>query len=191
MTVKSAKGPVWEGMRRHIKENIKHCTEDDLADFKRRNVERTGRELGIVAPSEVLMEVAERRTSLVPYPESEVVLRRLREMGLKPYVVSNWDVLLVEVLKDLGWMRYFDGVIGSGVVGVEKPDPRIFEEALRVGGVGRARAIHVGNDPISDIRGASEVGIDTVLVDRGGNIEAPEATFAIPDLDGLPSLLVG
>jgi putative hydrolase of the HAD superfamily len=168
LTVERATGPVWEGMRRHIKENIKHRTEDDLADFKRRNVERTARELGIVAPSEILIEVAERRTSLVPYPESEAVLRRLREMGLKPYVVSNWDVLLVEVLKDLGWMRYFDGVIASGVVGVEKPDPRIFEEALRVSGVGRERAIHVGNDPISDIRGAAGVGIDTVLVDRRG-----------------------
>jgi putative hydrolase of the HAD superfamily len=112
-------------------------------------------------------------------------------MGIKPYVVSNWDVLLVEVLKDLGWMRYFDGVIASGVVGVEKPDPRIFEEALRVSGVERERAIHVGNDPISDIRGAAEVEIDTVLVDRRGNIEAPEATFTIPDLDGLPGLLEG
>jgi putative hydrolase of the HAD superfamily len=112
-------------------------------------------------------------------------------MGLKPYVVSNWDVLLVEVLKDLGWMRYFDGVIASGVVGVEKPDPRIFEEALRVSGVASERAIHVGNDPISDIRGAAEAGIDTVLVDRRGNIEVPEATFAIPDLDSLPGLLEG
>ena len=191
LTVERARGPVWEGMRQHIKENVKYCTEDDLADFKRRNVERTARELGIVAPSEVLIEVAGRRTSLVPYPESEVVLRRLREMGLKPYVVSNWDVLLVEVLKDLGWVCYFDGVIASGAVGVEKPDSRIFEEALRVSGVGRERAIHVGNDPISDIRGASEVGIDTVLVDRGGNIEAPEATYVIPDLDGLPGLLEG
>ena len=137
------------------------------------------------------MAAAERRTSYVPYPESEAVLRRLREMGINPYVVSNWDVLLVEVLKDLGWMRYFDGVIASGVVGVEKPDPRIFEEALRVSGVERERAIHVGNDPISDIRGAAEVEIDTVLVDRRGNIEAPEATFTIPDLDGLPGLLEG
>jgi putative hydrolase of the HAD superfamily len=191
LTVERATGSVWEGMRRHIKENIKHRTEDDLADFKRRNAELTARELGIVAPSEVLMEVVERRISYVPYPESEAVLRRLREMGFKLYVVSNWDVLLVEVLKDLGWMRYFDGVVASGVVGVEKPEPRIFEEALRVSGVGREHAIHVGNDPILDVRCAAEVGIDTVLVDRRGNIEAPEATFAIPDLNGLPGLLEG
>ena len=189
LTVERASGPVWGGVRRHIKENIQHRTKDDLADFKRRNAELTARELGIVAPSDVLMEVAERRTSYVPYPESEAVLRRLREMELKPYVVSNWDVLLVEVLEELGWMRYFDGVITSGVAGVEKPDPRIFEEALRVSGVGKERAIHVGNDPISDVRGAAAVGIDTVLVDRRGNIEAPEATFAIPNLGGLPELL--
>ena len=55
----------------------------------------------------------------------------------------------------------------------------------------RERAIHVGKDPISDIRGAAEVGIDTVLVDRRGNLEAPEATFTIPDLEGLLSLLKG
>jgi putative hydrolase of the HAD superfamily len=109
LTVERATGPVGEGMRRHIKENVKHSTEDDLADFKRRDAELTARELGIVAPSEVLMEVANHRTSYVPYPESEAVLRRLREMGLKTYVVSNWDVRLVEVLEDFGWMWYFDG----------------------------------------------------------------------------------
>ena len=140
LTVEKATGPVYENMRRHIKESSKHRTADDLADFKRRNLERTARELGIVAPSEVLMEVAKRRTSYVPYPESEDVLRRLREMGIKVYVVSNCNVLLVEVLEDLGWMGYFDGVIASGEVGVEKPDPRIFEEALRVSGVGRVRS---------------------------------------------------
>jgi hypothetical protein len=30
-----------------------------------------------------------------------------------------------------------------------------------------------------------------VLVDRRGNIKAPEATFVIPDLNGLPGLLEG
>jgi FMN phosphatase YigB (HAD superfamily) len=88
-----------------------------------------------------------------------------------------------------GWIGYFDGVIVSGVVGVEKPDPRIFEETPRVSGMGRESAIHVGNDPTSDIRGAAEVGIDTVLVDCKSNLEAPEATFTISDLYGLPSLL--
>jgi putative hydrolase of the HAD superfamily len=178
-------------MRRHIKENIKHRTEEELAGFKRRNAELTARELGIEAPTEVLTRVAERRISFNPYSDSEAVLRRLRGMGLKLYVVSNWDVQLLKVLKDLVWMRYFDGVVASAVLGVEKPDRKIFEEALRISGVSRDRAVHVGNDPITDIKGAAEAGIDTVLVDRRGNIEAPEATFVIPELSGLPGLLEG
>jgi FMN phosphatase YigB (HAD superfamily) len=107
------------------------------------------------------------------------------------YVVSNWDLGLFEVLEDLDWIRYFDGVVVSAVSGVEKPDPRLFEEALEASGVGRDRVVHVGNDPVTDIRGAAEAGIDTVLVDRKGNIAAPEATFVIPDLSELPDLVRG
>jgi putative hydrolase of the HAD superfamily len=76
-------------------------------------------------------------------------------------------------------------------LGVEKPDPRIFEEALRISGVREERVVHVGNDPVADIRGAAAAGIDTVLVDREGDIEAPEASFVIPDLNGLPEIVRG
>ena len=191
LTVEKATGPMREGLRRHTKENIKHRTARDLAGFKRRNAEMTARQLGIQAPSEVLTRVADRRISFNPYPESEAVLRRLREMGVGLYVVSNWDLQLVGVLENLGWMRYFDGITVSAVSGVEKPDPRLFEEALEVSGVGRNGAVHVGNDPIADIRGAAEAGIDSVLVDRSGNAEAPWALFVIPDLSWLPAVVEG
>ncbi len=191
LTVEKATGPVWESMRRHIKENVKHRTEESLASFRRRNARETAEELGIEAPEDVLVRVAERRISFRPYPESEAVLRRLAETGPRLYVVSNWDIQLLRVLEDLGWTRYFDGVVASAVLGVEKPAPEIFEEALRLGGVDRDRALHVGNDPVADVRGASEAGIDTVFVARKEGDEAPEATFAIPDLTGLPGILEG
>ena len=189
LTVERAERPVWEGLRRHIEENIEHRTEEDLAAFKRRNAQIIAGQLGIRAPANVLAGVAERRISFNPYPESEAVLRRLRETGVGMYVVSNWDLGLVEVLEDLDWMRYFDGLVVSAVSGVEKPDPRIFEEALEASGVERDRVVHVGNDPVTDIRGAAEAGIDTVLVDREGNVFAPEATFTIRDLGELPDVV--
>ena len=191
LTVESAKRPVREGLRRHIEKNIEHRTEEDLAGFKRRNAEITASTLGIRAPTDLLAAVADRRISFNPYPESEAVLRRLREMGVGMYVVSNWDLGLAGVLEDLGWMRYFDGLVVSAVSGVEKPDPRIFEEALEASGVDRHRVVHVGNDPVTDISGAAEVGIDTVLVDRRGNVFAPEATFVIHDLSELPDVVRG
>jgi putative hydrolase of the HAD superfamily len=191
LTAEKAAGPVWEGLRRHIEENIGYRTEEGLAGFKERNARMTAAEIGIEAPVEVLTEVGERRISFRPYSESEAVLRRLREMGAKVFAVSNWDIELANVLDDLGWGGYFDGVIASAVVGTEKPEGGIFEEALRVGGITRDRVIHVGNDPITDVEGASQAEIDTVLIDRTGKVEAPGATFALPDLNGLPGIVDG
>ena len=191
LTTEKAAGPVWGSLRRHIEGNIEHSTEEELAAFKRHNAQITAAELGIVAPAEVLTEVAERRISFNPYPESEVVLRLLREMGTKIFAVSNWDIELVRVLDDLGWTGYFDGIFASAEVGTEKPEGEIFEEALRASSIPRSRVVHVGNDPITDVEGASHAGLDTVLVDRRGTVEAPEATFVISDLNGLPGILEG
>jgi putative hydrolase of the HAD superfamily len=188
LTVESARGPVWKSLRRHIKENINHPTSGELARFKLENAVRTARELEIEAPSPLLTEVAERRISFNPYPEAEGVLRELGSRGLPLYVVSNWDILLEKVLRDLGWMNYFEAVVVSAVVGSEKPDGGIFEEAIRASGViDPSRAVHVGNDPVSDVRGARARGLDAVLVDRDGG-GSPEATATIPDLGGLPDL---
>jgi putative hydrolase of the HAD superfamily len=191
LTAERVSGPVWESLRRHIRENIRHRTQEDLAGFKRHNAEITASELGIEAPVEVLTGVAERRISFNPYPESGRVMRELRAMGLPLYAVSNWDVELSRVLDDLGWTGYFDGLVVSAVLGVEKPDGEIFEEALRVSGVERDRVVHVGNDPVTDIRGASKAGLDTVFVDRRRLVETSAATYVIPDLGGLPGIVRG
>lgn len=191
LTVEWAAGPVWAGMKEHISENIHYRTKESLDRFKRQNQRRTARELGLDAPPDLLAEVSERRLSFNPYPESVRVMEELRDMSLKLYVVSNWDVLLEEVLEDLGWMRYFEGVISSAVVGVEKPETGIFEEALRVSGASRERTVHVGNDPESDVRGAVRCGLDAVFVNRGGCEEPAEATATMPDLRPLPGLLGG
>ena len=191
LSVERVSGPVWEGFRRHIKENVKYRTEEDLAGFRRRNAQVTAEQLRIEAPAEVLAEVAERRISFNPYPESEDVMRRLRADGPPLYAVSNWDVELAKVLEGLGWTELFDGIVASAILGVEKPDGAVFEEALRVSGEPRHRVVHVGNDPVTDVRGASEAGLDTVFVDRRGAGGAPGATYVIPDLAGLPGIVRG
>ena len=115
----------------------------------------------------------------------------MKRMGVPLYALSNWDIALEEVLDGLGWTRFFDGLVVSAIVGAEKPDGAIFEEALRVAGVEPHQAVHVGNDPVSDVRGAAAAGIDAVLVDRRGLVEAPEATAVLPDLRGVPDLVRG
>jgi FMN phosphatase YigB (HAD superfamily) len=128
------------------------------------------------------------RVQRVPRRDGEVC--RVMSVGL--YFVSDWNLQLVGVLEGLDWMHYyFDDATVSAVSGVEKPDPRLFEETHEVSGICRDRAVHLGNDPVVDIRGVAEVGIDTALVDRRGGAEAPWATLVIPDLSRLPDLVEG
>jgi putative hydrolase of the HAD superfamily len=177
----------------HISQNINYPTEEELAEFRRENARKTAEALGLDAPTDVLAEVLEKRLIFRPYPESEEVIEELVEMGFPLYVVSNWDVTLEGVLEDLGWIRYFDGIVASAKVGSEKPERDIFEEALRLAGLAKRRdgVVHVGNDPVSDVRGAVSAGIDAVLIDREGDLEAPEAIATFPNLRGLPLFLGG
>jgi putative hydrolase of the HAD superfamily len=191
LTVEEARGPVWRSLHQHIDENINYRTEEELAEFRRENARRTARALGLDAPTEVLAEVWEKRVLFNPYPESEEVMQELVSMGLPLYVVSNWDVELESVLDSLGWRDYFSGVVASAMVGSEKPEKDIFREALSLAGVPGDRVVHVGNDPVSDIRGAAAAGIDAVLVDRKGGLKAPEAVAILSDLRGLPALVRG
>jgi putative hydrolase of the HAD superfamily len=191
LTVEEVRGPLLESLQKHINENINYPTEEELAEFRRENARETAESLGLDAPVEILDEALERRLRFDPYPESEEVMEELVEMGLPLYVVSNWDVALEGVLEDLGWSRYFSDIVASAKVGSEKPAGGIFEEALRVAGVSPDRVVHVGNDPVSDVRGASSCGIDAVLIDREGDLEAPEAMVTLPDLRGLPALVRG
>jgi len=192
LSVEAARRPVWEGVHEHIRENINHPSAEELARFRRENARRTARALALDAPDEVLVAVSRRRISFNPCPESEGVLEELARVGVPLYAVPNWDVELEAVLDDLGWRPFFDDLVVSAKVGVEKPDGEIFERAPEVAGVGRDRAVMVGNDPVSDARGAARAGIDAVLVDRRGNVDAPEAAVAVlPDLRGLPALVAG
>ena len=193
LTVEEAHETLLESLHTHISQNINYPTEEELAKFRRENARETAEALNLDAPTDVLAEVLERRLVFRPYPESEEVIENLLELNIPLYVVSNWDVALERVLEELGWIRYFDGIVASAKVGSEKPERAIFEEALRLAGLPerRDRVVHVGNDPVSDVRGAVSAGIDAVLIDREGDLEAPEATATLPDLRGLPTFVGG
>jgi putative hydrolase of the HAD superfamily len=191
LTVEEACEPLLDSLHTHISQNINYPTKEELAEFRRENARKTAEALGLDAPTDVLKEVLERRLIFRPYPESEEVMEELLAIGLPLFVVSNWDVALEGVLENLGWVRYFDGIVASAKVGSEKPERAIFEEALRLAGlaVRRDRVVHVGNDPVSDVEGAISAGIDAVLIDREGDLQGPEAIVTLPDLRGLPAFL--
>jgi putative hydrolase of the HAD superfamily len=96
------------------------------------------------------------------------ILEKLKRRGVVLGVVSNWDSRLPETLDDIGLARHFDFILASTVVGSAKPDQKIFAEALKLSGVGCEDACHIGDEPLTDIKGARLAGVDAILIDRTG-----------------------
>jgi HAD superfamily hydrolase (TIGR01509 family) len=99
-------------------------------------------------------------------PEGLVpALAGARAAGVPIAVVSNSEGTLEALFEDLGILRSFDLVLDSGVVGIEKPDPRIFAMALDRFHVPAHRALHLGDNFATDVLGARAAGIPVALID--------------------------
>ncbi len=102
--------------------------------------------------------------SLVPEGLPDA-LHELRRRGVKVAIVSNSEGMLDPLFAALGLGACFDVVVDSGKVGVEKPDPRIFQIALDAAGVRADRTLHLGDIFATDILGARSSGIRCGLID--------------------------
>jgi putative hydrolase of the HAD superfamily len=107
----------------------------------------------------------------------------LRASGARVAVVSNSEGKLEGFFERLGLMPAVDAVVDSGVVGVEKPDPRIFQIALERFGVPAASALHLGDNFVTDVGGARAAGLRVALIDPFGHLAGRHAD--VPRVSGV------
>jgi putative hydrolase of the HAD superfamily len=101
-------------------------------------------------------------------------LAALGGAGIALAAVSNSEGTVEALLEDVGLLPSFATVVDSWVVGVAKPDPRIFTLTLDRLGVKADEAIMVGDSPSADIAGARAAGLRAALIDDLGLF--PEVT---------------
>ena len=95
-----------------------------------------------------------------------LTLERLRTDGYKLVVVSNANATLDRLFPRLGLAKYFDVIIDSAIVGVEKPNPKIFELAIEKSDSHAETTVHVGDFYNIDVSGARAAGLSAILVDE-------------------------
>jgi HAD superfamily hydrolase (TIGR01509 family) len=83
-------------------------------------------------------------------------------------VISNADGAIGRVLSRCGIADCFESVTDSGIVGVEKPHPQIFEAALATMQVRPDESLYVGDVYSVDYVGARNAGMQAVLFDVAG-----------------------
>lgn len=88
--------------------------------------------------------------------------------GYRLGLISNFDSWLEKMLVEMEVGHVFDTAVISGLEGVEKPDPALYELGLQRAGIDGSRAVHVGDSPVMDIEPATKVGMTPILLDRIG-----------------------
>jgi putative hydrolase of the HAD superfamily len=92
-------------------------------------------------------------------------LQALRARRLHVGMVSNIDDDQLHHLIDVAGLRdCFDSLLSSESAAACKPDPAIFDEALRRAGCAPAEALFVGDTLAQDIAGANRAGMRSVLI---------------------------
>jgi HAD superfamily hydrolase (TIGR01662 family) len=114
------------------------------------------------------------------------ILQELRNRGVMLGVVSNSDGRIFSVLERCGLVKFFQIIVDSHEVGVEKPDPRIFHVALEKMQARPEQSIYVGDIYSIDVVGAERAGMQPVLID---GIGAYAAAFTCKTIKHLRSLL--
>jgi putative hydrolase of the HAD superfamily len=76
-------------------------------------------------------------------------------------VVSNFSGNLRPCLAELDLLQFFTVTADSALVGASKPDPRIFQYALRALACSPSQAWMIGDNPEADIDGAARLGLKT------------------------------
>lgn len=106
-------------------------------------------------------------------------------------LVSNFYGNVESVIRDMGIREYFRGIIESAVVGVRKPDPRIFTLGVIALGLKPEEVLVVGDSMRKDIMPAESIGCRTAWL-KGKGWTADEDAMTHPSqiasLDDLLSL---
>lgn len=98
-------------------------------------------------------------------PAAPEVFAELKKLGYRLGLISNSDGSVAGSIKKLGLTKFFECILDSHVVGVEKPDPKIFEIALTQLNLAAERCVYIGDNYDRDVIGARRVGITPILLD--------------------------
>jgi putative hydrolase of the HAD superfamily len=130
----------------------------------------------------------------VVVPGALEVVTALTDAGFGVAIVSNSDGTVESQLASLGICQVDDGpagrvagVVDSGVVGVRKPDPAIFEHALAALDTRAPATAHVGDTVAFDVLAASRAGMVPVHFDSSRTCEGDHPH--VVSLDELPDVL--
>ncbi|MVZ65454.1 noncanonical pyrimidine nucleotidase, YjjG family [Sphingobacterium sp. DK4209] len=172
--------------------DLYHHGKIDKATLRYLRFADTFTQLG-VDPKEFPVDFEEEYLAVCPtktnlFPHAHETLSYLKNKYSLHLISNGFKEACEKKLENSKLAPYFETIVISEIVGINKPDPRIFEHALQNGQAQPEQAVMIGDNLDADIRGAQNAGIEAIFfnplqVDKPGDV-----TYMINDLKELQVL---
>jgi 2-haloacid dehalogenase len=126
--------------------------------------------------------------SWVPFPEVRPALEEARARGWKLALLSNTDRDFIEASMERIGVPFELAIVASEI-GSYKPAHAHWERFFEQVAVPRSRHVHVAQSHSHDIVPATELGLQSVWINRYGEQHEPAPTRELPELTRLPETL--
>lgn len=126
--------------------------------------EKCGKMVDDLTLSEITDKRIRTKSKCFDYVNPDVygLLDRLKAMGLRLAIISNCSSEEVKVIRQSKIYEYFDQVILSYEVKMQKPDVRIYQEGSELLGVAADECIFVGDGGSNELEGAKSAGMKAI-----------------------------
>jgi putative hydrolase of the HAD superfamily len=133
--------------------------------------------------------IQEFRNHCVPFPHLISMLEELKSNNLLLGIITNgYGKFQMDNVKALGIEKYTDLILVSEWEGMKKPDPQIFQRALKKLHISPEETVFIGDHPDNDVKAAQQVGIKGIWK-RDDQWKDVEADYIVDDLAEVPFVI--
>ncbi|MFH2095140.1 MAG: YjjG family noncanonical pyrimidine nucleotidase [Bacteroidota bacterium] len=124
------------------------------------------------------------------FPHTIPVLKYLQNKAYILCIITNGFKEVQEIkMKTGGINGFFSHVFISEDIGFQKPNPIVFDHAIKYTGAGRSMCLMIGDDLEVDVAGAANSGIDQVYFNPKKKVHSGNPTYEISSLAELKNFL--
>lgn len=128
-------------------------------------------------------------TKLNLFPEAHQTLQYLQSKYRMHLISNGFREATTMKIANTNLKQYFDHVVISELVGINKPDKTIFEHALQLAGAIKSESVMIGDSLEADIYGALNFGMDAIFFNPNGLKKPDDVPVQIKHLKELRELL--
>lgn len=108
------------------------------------------------------------------FDDAVAILEYLKPRYELHIITNGFQEVQFGKLKNSGIEPYFNTVTNSEIVGVKKPNPKIFHHALEQSNAPLERSVMIGDNLEADVHGALNIGLDAIMFNYRNENLPPE-----------------